>query len=180
MIIAIIGEQGSGKTMLMSVLLLLHKLDGHKIITNYDFRYKDEYIEGTDFELYEELFKQLENSIKTVQLGVDEAHVSFDSRTSRKNTKRTRILTQMRKALKEKGNFYYATQFLNQVDVRLRMNTAYLMLCEKIIKKKMELIKVTIFKSKFNNLVSTGKVFYVNLEGMKKLALYEQFEMISA
>jgi len=69
--------------------------------------------------------EQMPDTLKGHSLGFDEIHNILDSRSGSKgkNKKRTHFILQSRHAGQGDMDLYYTTQFIGQVDKRLRMNT---------------------------------------------------------
>lgn len=120
MIIGIEGPIGAGKTLVQTFLLLEeYKQSKKKLITNYhlndvDYRY-------VTFEDILEM-SRTEEELERAAIGLDEAHVFLDSRTT--GSKMQRLFTYfLLQTGKQDISLYYTTQDFGQVDVRLRRRT---------------------------------------------------------
>lgn len=128
-IIGFVGEMRSGKTLMMSYFLAqdyrLMKKDGRKplIFANYKLSFPCTVISPKSMS---DAAVDKENDIfKECSIGIDEMHVFMDSRTS--GAKRNRLIGLFcSQSGKQKNTLYWTSQFLRQVDVRLRMNTSIL------------------------------------------------------
>ncbi len=125
MIVGFIGDIGGGKTASMvREAYLKHLKDGTKIISNMHLNFEHEFITLDDFMLMVENKEGLNDCI----LLLDEMHIWIDARTSM--SKRNRAISyfalQTRKA---SVDLYYTTQYLIQVDVRIRNLTSMLIEC---------------------------------------------------
>lgn len=138
MIIGLIGARGSGKTLTMTKFLYNDYVNGAKIFTNYGLRFgrkSSAMIVPLDRKFFDD-YRQSNFNINNASIGIDEAHVFIDSRSSmsRKNKMFSRFITQSRK---RDVNLYYTTQDISmetfltsgQVDLRLRKLTDYLVFC---------------------------------------------------
>lgn len=135
-----IGTLGSGKTLTMvKDMKDDHTNEKKKVISNLVLDFASTQLSESFFQSFadgksEELFD--------VTLGLDEIHIFLDSRrsTSKKNTYLSYFILQTRK----RGvNLYATTQFLSQIDIRLRNVCDYVVKCEAYIKLKKGFEKVT-------------------------------------
>lgn len=117
MLIAIAGTQGSGKTLLMSILsTFLAQQTNSPLTSNYSLKGSKKILKQSDL-------WDTNNSI----MCLDELWLTMDSRLSRDNVFLTRFINQTRK----KGLVvFYTTQHMSQVDLRIRNATDYLIFCE--------------------------------------------------
>jgi len=164
MLVAIVGRMGSGKTLLMSVLLtfLRLKISSEYIYVNYSLS------GSTKISNARELLK-----IKNGIVGLDEFWASMDSRLWKDNVFLTRWVLQTRK---KNLLVFYTTQNFRQIDIRVRQATDLLIFCEKITSSTS-----TFFKFIFLNPLNSRmlKSFKVLESEMKKLYyLYDTFEAI--
>lgn len=118
-VIGIVGGMGSGKTLTATAISYLLK-NQYKIITNYNLNHADFVYKNLDNLM--KFQKKLQNLDCKKLVIHDEIHVFNDSRNamSNRNMLFSYILTQFRKM---KVTFLYTTQYLNQVDIRIRNNT---------------------------------------------------------
>jgi energy-coupling factor transporter ATP-binding protein EcfA2 len=117
--VAITGLKGSGKTTLLTALsIALAEEEGKTIYSNYKIKHKN----CRFLNIYELIThsEKLENCI----IAIDELHEYTDCRNS--NSKQNRLIAnfflQSRHHL---ADIFYTTQFLSQVDVRIRNITDY-------------------------------------------------------
>jgi hypothetical protein len=139
-----IGTLGSGKTLTMvKDMNDDFTRENKRVISNLVLEFASSQISKTFFQAFaegksEELFD--------VTLGLDEIHIFLDSRrsTSKRNTYLSYFILQTRK----RGvNLYATTQFLSQIDIRLRNVCDYVVKCEAYIKLKKGFDKVTPIKA---------------------------------
>ena len=114
-VIGIVGDKGSGKTLLLAYLLYKDHLTGRSIISNFSL----------SFEHTQKSFKELSKMPKYLQnatVGYDEFHMAVDSRrsTSKNNIAFTTFLTQLRK---KECILIYTTQLFRTLDVRVKDQT---------------------------------------------------------
>ena len=124
-----------------------------------------------------EAMQKLLKGVKQCSILIDEAHLWLDSRNSKKNTGATLFVSQCRKLLKEQGDFFYTTQFPNQVDKRLRYNTTLYMYSQKRV-----IEENTFFEVKVNqpsgDWTEEINSFRINANGIFDLNLYDKFEIV--
>ncbi|MCJ7572352.1 MAG: hypothetical protein MUO82_10850 [Candidatus Thermoplasmatota archaeon] len=115
LVVGILGTKGSGKTLLLTILLYLDFLSGKKIYTNYEVNFPHEII---DINKLINLDKELTNST----IGITEIHTICDSRRSgnKQNVQFSYFVLQSRH---RSVNLYYDSQFNRQFDIRIRENT---------------------------------------------------------
>lgn len=138
------GTLGSGKTLSMvKDMYDDFKAENKRVISNLVLDFASTQLSQTFFQAFaegksEELFD--------VDLGLDEIHIFLDSRrsTSKRNTYLSYFILQTRK----RGvNLYATTQFLSQIDVRLRNVCDYVVKCEAYIKQGKKFERVTPVKA---------------------------------
>lgn len=119
MLIALVGDQGTGKSLVASVFGNLFK-DILKVplYANYELKNSKERIKNLQ-RLYE-----IEKGIVIL----DEFWLTADSRTFKNNVVISQFINQTRK---KDLLVIYTTQYLNQIDLRIRQATDYLFHCEK-------------------------------------------------
>lgn len=181
-IIGITGIQRSGKTLLATFFSYLRNCEGQAILTNmrtlnrslfHDVRT----IEGKHFES-EEAIKPLIEDANRFSILYDEAHLTLDSRTSKRNTAKTWLVSQAGKLMEEEGDFIWTSQFPDQVDIRLRRNTSIYLHVEKeekdgVITK----LKVTVLENRGDWAVEINS-FEVDPQPLIHLQMYYRFEMV--
>lgn len=123
-VISITGIKGSGKTLVLTLLLYLDYLRGRKIYTNFPVSFPFEFI---DIQKMVDLNIELENCT----IGLTELHAIADSRLSGKkqNILMSYFVLQSRH---RHVNFYYDSQFGGQVDKRIRTNVDVDIVCENL------------------------------------------------
>lgn len=117
---AILGGIGSGKTMAMVYMALQDaQIRGKKILSNIKMVIPHfQFIKAS-------MMETMPKNLKNITLCIDEIHNFMDSRsgTTGVNKKRTHFILQSRHAGQGSLDIIYTTQFLHQVDKRLRNNT---------------------------------------------------------
>ena len=141
MIIGIVGDIGSGKTLILTAFLYYDFLvDNKKIYANYGLKFKHITL---DFSIIEKLFD--ENLNKEIDFAIDEMHIFMDSRTSAK--KKNRILSYwILQTRKRNIDLFYSTQFFGQVDKRLRDATSFKIECNNLGSEKNPIFLFSLFK----------------------------------
>jgi hypothetical protein len=118
MLIGLQGKMGAGKTLSMSVLTSYFSAHtGAPLYANYNLQ------GAAPLESIRQLWQ-----LDTAVVAFDELHVNIDSRNWKNNVFLTHFITQTRK---KKLAFFYTTQHIGQVDLRVRQNTDILIHCEK-------------------------------------------------
>ncbi len=115
----------SGKTLSMVREVLKYYLKGYKIYSNFHIN-----IPYTPLD-FDDLFKMAENQepLKDVIILLDEIHIVLDSRSGM--SKNSKIITfWLNQTRKMKVKLFYTTQYLHQVDKRLRSGTDFIVYCE--------------------------------------------------
>jgi len=165
MIIGIIGKRGSGKTLLMTKLA--HDLVNKQrvVYTNIGFFFPHEL-------LNKEFFQDYKNQqLQGCGIFIDEIYIYVDSRTSQK--KSNRLLSYFfNQTRKRNVDLFYSTQFFNQVDLRLRLNTELFMFPQ-IIKVKQKVYVVVRVMDR--DLKLKGKIVFL---GNDYFRLYDTNEII--
>lgn len=122
-LIGIVGEMRSGKTLLMSILLYKEHLKGRKVLSNYRLAFPHEPLDLNDLDLA--IRGKNTDRFENAVLGLDEFHLAMDSRSS--GQKRNKMISFLiLQSGKLRSSWYYSTQFLRQIDVRVRLNTQIL------------------------------------------------------
>jgi hypothetical protein len=142
----IVGDIGCGKTLLMTYLGYVCYKGGYTIYANYDLNFP--YIPIDKIRDLDEL------STKQNLILLDEAWITADSRKSSTytNIMLSRSVLQSRK---NKADLIYTTQFVNQIDIRIRQIT-HQFLIPKIVYWTTEDIPA-IIKATFYESVGSGK-----------------------
>lgn len=124
LVVGLKGLKGSGKTLIMTMLLHLEYLAGKKVYTNYKVNFPHEII---DVNKMVKLDKKLTNAV----IGIDEIHMICDARRhgKKQNLLMSYFILQSRH---RSVNMYYTTQFDRQVDIRIRENTDVNVVCENL------------------------------------------------
>lgn len=124
LVVGIKGLKGSGKTLLLTILLYLEYKSGKKVYTNYDVSFPHEIL---DIDKLLKLDKELQNAV----IGITEMHMICDARRSGKkqNILMSYFILQSRH---RSVNVYYDTQFERQIDIRIRDNTDINIICENL------------------------------------------------
>lgn len=118
MIVAIIGNEGDGKSLLLTVFSLLYKKHDYKILSNMD-KLK---IRDFDITHIPTIIKERDFVKNKYMFALDEAYQYIDAREAmtKKNRETSYFLFQLRKL----GiNLFYTAQFYYSVDLRLRRIT---------------------------------------------------------
>lgn len=116
MIVGIYGLKGSGKTLLLCILLYLEWFTlKSKILSNLWFNFPHEIIDATRM-------VELDESLINSAIGIDELHMIADSRRSgaKQNLLMSYFILQSRH---RSVNVYFTDQYEHQVDRRIRENT---------------------------------------------------------
>lgn len=122
-VIGLVGEMRSGKTLLMSILLHDDFVRKKPILSNYHLNFEFENLEVNNLDLA--IRDKNTDFFNNKSIGIDEIQVFMDSRGS--GQKRNRMLSYfLTQSGKLDTTIYWTSQFLRQVDVRLRLNTQIL------------------------------------------------------
>lgn len=116
MIIGLFGLKGSGKTLMMVILLWMeYTYLNSKVMANLKLSFKHKIIDAKQL-------VELDENLKNSAIGIDELHTICDSRrsTGLKNILMSYFVLQSRH---RSVNFIYTDQFEHQVDRRIRENT---------------------------------------------------------
>jgi len=138
MIIIISGDIGSGKTMYLTSLIINKLKYGYTVYTNYNIKIPENYKKQLIF-IEKEMVGNLDYwrtiNHKKICIAIDEIHnVCLDSRRGMvgRNVRMTHWMAQIRKCLRgnKKNHFYCTTQYLHQVDKRLRSLARRMCYCQ--------------------------------------------------
>ena len=171
MIAAFIGNIGSGKTLSMVKEAYNAHLQGRVVYSN--FRLNFPYTPYTVEDLVS-WAKNRESLPSSFVLLIDEAHIYLDSRTSVAN--RNKVITYLLLQTRKMGcDVFFTTQFLHQVDKRLRNLTSHIVECStrKEGDTTYTLNKLHVMKG--GDVVSKNYVFQSN----KYFNLYDTYEVVS-
>lgn len=191
MIIAFIGDVGSGKTLSMTYLLYNSVKKPREVQRIFRFLYGDlcyfanvEYTIHANYSLYDMEFKSIPptlegiDSIQTKRsiLGLDELWQSADSRESvtLPNKTLSRFFAQSRKRLGDSSHLFHSAQYLHTVDVRIRNLTPFLICPTIVLYLDTETNRKKPIKTKESDLP-----YLIELGGYKKAYLGD-YELISS
>lgn len=127
-VIGLIGRMGTGKTLSVVRYAYLYYKQGFTIYSNMKLNFPHHFIGLQDLVNYANANINFEKSV----IILDEAHVLLDSRLS--GSKRNVVLTHLIVVSRHLGgsggcHIFYTSQYLHQVDKRLRANTDVLIKC---------------------------------------------------
>jgi len=123
--IGIEGGLGSGKTLLMTFFLYAeqHKLQ-KRIFANYKLNFLYEVLDMN------KVLAEM-GELQNVAIGIDEFHIFADSRMSA--SKRNRMISYFALQTRKRNvSLYFTSQFLDQVEKRLRRLVDYRIICEQM------------------------------------------------
>lgn len=183
MIVAYIGDIGSGKTLSMVKQLYSRFRIGYDIYSNFNLNFSETKKTGKVNYLDSAWFKDYMKSgfdVQQSQIAIDECHVFFDSRNSqlKRNKIFSKFVTQSRKRTVD---LYYTTQdkdpyfFLKsgQVELRLRKLTDYIVMCSCHKTRNKRILIVNEMYDKYGCIMNR-KVF----DGTPYINLYDTNEII--
>jgi len=128
-----IGSMRSGKTLTMTRELYKEYINGRKVYSNYWLNFPHEELDINDLD--EAIRRKDTSRFDNAVIGIDEIHVYLDSRTS--GAKRNRITSYfMTQSGKMNCRILWTSQFLRQVELRIRYNSNYLNSCKRFIMYK--------------------------------------------
>lgn len=115
LVVGIVGLKGSGKTLVLTILLFMAYLNGRKVYTNYRVFFPHEILD------IEKMIK-LDISLKNAVIGISEMHMICDAR---RHGKKQNILMSyfVLQSRHRSVDLYYDSQFERQVDIRIVDNT---------------------------------------------------------
>lgn len=122
-VVGLVGEMRSGKTLMMTLMMLDAHLAGQKVMSNYHLNFPHELIDINDMD--KAIRDKKTDYFEGKSIGIDEIHVFMDARGAgqKRNKMLSYFLTQSGKL---NTTIYWTSQFMRQVDVRLRLNTQVL------------------------------------------------------
>lgn len=123
MIIGVIGDRGSGKTLFMTKEAFFCYLNNKQVYSNYRLNFKSNENKLKPKLIKNDFFRNFEKyNLKNVSLFLDEIYVYIDSRNSGSSI--NKIMSYFFNQTRKIGvDLYYSIQFFSQVDKRLRFNT---------------------------------------------------------
>lgn len=124
MIVGFIGKMGSGKTLSMTKELHKYHLLGHTILANYGLSFDHNPVN------FEQLYDiaEAQEPMSNIVLALDEIHILLDSRSGM--SKASKVMTfWLNQTRKMNVKLFYTTQYLHQVDKRLRNGTDLFIFC---------------------------------------------------
>lgn len=174
LICCVMGDLGSGKTLLMTALGFQLYLSGFNIISNYHLKFPYTSVDEI------EDFDKLDRTKDYVGL-LDEIHMTADSRQQSDSIQLSRKVLQSRK---KNLNLFYSAQFIKQTDLRIRTVTNYI-LHPQILAEWREIPIVLLVERYKRNLtgdmVSLQPVTIpVVINGINSCYLYETREVVEA
>jgi hypothetical protein len=135
MIIGFIGDMRSGKTLMMTLKAYQDHLKGTPILSNYGLTFPHEKININL--VTKSVTDKNTDYFKNSTVCIDEIHIWIDSRVS--GQKRNRLISYfITQSGKLNTTVLWTSQFLRQVDVRLRLNTQILYKTRRFIYEKGE------------------------------------------
>lgn len=126
-VVGIYGWKGAGKTITLTLMLLLESLDKKKpvVYSNYSLGFPFKWLKGEDVV---EMASHLQNSA----IGIDELHEYADCRNSG-TLQNKRVADFFLQSRHTNSNVYYTTQYKDQVDKRIRRITDIDIICENMM-----------------------------------------------
>lgn len=132
-VVGLVGEMRSGKTLMMTILLLDEYLSKKEVLSNYHLNFPHKIIDVNEMD--RSIRDKKTDYFENKALGIDEIHVFMDARGSgqKRNKMLSYFLTQSGKL---DTTIYWTSQFMRQVDVRLRLNTQILYKVKRYVLKR--------------------------------------------
>jgi hypothetical protein len=132
-VVGLVGEMRSGKTLMMTILLLDEYLSKKEVLSNYHLNFPHQIIDVNEMD--KSIRDRKTDYFENKAIGIDEIHVFMDSRGSgqKRNKMLSYFLTQSGKL---DTTIYWTSQFMRQVDVRLRLNTQILYKVKRYVLKR--------------------------------------------
>ncbi len=142
MIIGVIGDRGSGKTLFMTYEAFNQYRKGKQIYSNYKLTFPKLPDTKKPILLPDDFFINFEKyNLKNVCMFLDEIYVYIDSRSSGSNI--NKLMSYFFNQTRKTGvDLYFSTQFFSQVDKRLRFNTERFVIPKAFKTKNKELLIV--------------------------------------
>jgi putative hemolysin len=122
--------RGSGKTGGMVAHLHQRKLEGKRILANFETAFNDDLV-SADLLAASSDDKEIQDFLRHSVIGVTEIHQFLESRSTQrgKQIRTTHSILQLRKL---RVDFHWDSQAEHQVDKRLKDQTDYLIVCENL------------------------------------------------
>ncbi len=191
MIVALIGDVGSGKTLSMTYIIHHAQRNPKKIQKMFRFLYGDQcYFESCEYNVYTNYhltdipYNKIDNTLGALDnihtenniLALDELWQSADSRESitLPNKILTRFFAQSRKSIGDSSHLFHTAQLLHSIDIRIRNLTPYLILPEVLIYQNIHTHK----KSPIKN-TSADIPYLLELKAYKKMYLSDYIPVSS-
>jgi hypothetical protein len=123
-VVGIYGYKGAGKTTVLTLFLWLEFLSKlrQRLYSNYKLLFGGEWLQGRDL-------IELSDKLNDSAIGIDELHEYADSRNSG-TLQNKRVSDFFLQSRHTRSNVYYSTQFLDQIDKRIRRITDIDIVCE--------------------------------------------------
>jgi len=135
MIIGVIGDRGSGKTLFMTREAFLNYCKSRYIYSNYHLKFPKVLFKNLHKPklIDDEFLSNYRSELFNICLFLDEIYIYIDARASM--TRANKIWSYFFNQTRKRGvDLYYSTQFFSQVDKRLRFNTE-MFIIPKVVKK---------------------------------------------
>lgn len=124
MISGFIGKMGSGKTLSMTKEILKYYVKGYTIYSNYHLNIPHKKVNFDELIILANKQTGLNNAV----IALDEIHILLDSRSGMSN--KSKLITfWLNQTRKMKVKLLYTTQYLHQIDKRLRSGTDFFIFC---------------------------------------------------
>lgn len=125
MIALLLGEQGSGKTLFMALKGYECHKKGIKVYTNFKVNYPHTILSFNDIK---------ECKMNNASIFLDEAHLwGLDAREAMSKKNRSIVKQFIVQVRKQGVDLVVATQFIRQIDVRVRDNAEFLLSAKKMV-----------------------------------------------
>ncbi len=172
MIVGFIGDIGGGKTASLVKEVYIKYLSGRKIFSNIKLNFPYTHVSQEDLLEMASGGFNLQDGV----LVLDEIHIYLDSRTSM--SKENRVITYFALQTRKVGvDLYYTTQYINQVDLRLRNLTNALIECyTQENSETKEKYTLNVIRMRKINKVITKKIIF---QTSKVYNLYNTYEVVS-
>ena len=177
MIVGIVGNRGTGKTLTMAKIGLEAIKKGKVVYSNFKFNTKKFTAEeNTRLRMIDKEFfiNYKDMKLRNCIILLDEVYVYFDSRSSA--TKRNRVFSYFINQTRKRGvDLYYTTQFFRQVEVRLRLNTEFFII-PSLIRERKTMIVINELISFADSMKTLGNEKFI---GGDYFDIYDTDEIIS-
>jgi hypothetical protein len=186
MIVAITGDIGSGKTLLMTAISYNDFIIEKRVIySNYKLNYKHVWLNVNEItNLFSEGMQfrdKTGNMLHKVSFLVDEMHIFLDSRGSGSSLKNKLITYWILQTRKRGIDLFYTTQFFGQVDKRLRNLVDYKIECQNLGTEKNPYFYYSLYKRiAVESLIEFVKIRDFALNNFQNYyKLYDSYEIIN-